>query len=125
MKIRPRWGLTKRQAEIKLDIDGELDTQEVFRLLRRGGYRATAMGIRRSPGGSGWHVNVHVIPTPRHPMEVVALQAILGGDRNREAMQLHRARCFYDVPMWMRNIWNVLYLPDPRRNRHVKINHGE
>jgi hypothetical protein len=83
------------------------------------------MGWRRSPGGRGWHINIQVKPRPEHPMEVVALQLLLGGDPNREAMQLQRARRFWSVPYWMRETWNVLYLPDSRRSRHIKTLRGE
>jgi hypothetical protein len=115
--------MTRKQAAVKVDIDdGDAPTiRTVTRLLRRAGYKPVALCVTRSPGGYGWHVVVHVSPRPKSPYEVIALQLILGGDRNREAMQMHRARSFFKVPGWMRDMWNVLYLSHPQRSRHLEI----
>lgn len=93
---------------------------DILRLLRRAGYEPVAWMQDQSPSGTGWHVIIHVEPCPETAYEVVALEAICGGDRNREAMQMHRARCLARVPKWMRDAWNVLYAPHPHRQRHVK-----
>lgn len=115
--------LARRDAAIKLDWDAprgpNLWTLEAK--LLRAGYLLTDVVRRRSPGGSGWHVIMEVVPTPTSAMEVVALQAILGGDPWREAMQMHRARAYAKVPAWMRRDWNVLYRPDTRRARHLTL----
>lgn len=116
--------LTREQAVVKLDIDADStcpSVRELTRLLCRAGYRPLAIGMAVSPSGTGQHVMIHVTPRPRSPFEVVALEAILGGDRNRCAMQLHRARAFADVPRLMRDAWNVLYAPHPQRQRHVTL----
>jgi hypothetical protein len=113
--------MTRDQSAVKVDIDaGDPPTiRTVTRLLRRAGYKPVAMTTNRSPGGNGWHVVVHVSPRPKSPYEVIALTLILGGDVNREAMQMHRARGFFRVRGWMRDAWNVLYVPHPNRQRHV------
>jgi hypothetical protein len=49
------------------------------------------------------------------------LQAILGGDVNREAMQMHRAKKFAGAPKFMRDAWNVLYAPHPKRQRRLSL----
>lgn len=43
------------------------------------------------------------------PMEVVALQLLLGSDSNREAFNFQRARVLGDVPAFWLNRWNVSY----------------
>lgn len=114
--------LTYKQALLKLDFDKEYPNVERIRmLLQRAGYQPQTASIGPSPGGSGWHVVIDVKPRPTHPMEVVALQAILGSDPYREAMQMHRARAFPFAVTWMRDIWNVLYLPHRCRQRHVQL----
>lgn len=108
---------------MKLDIDNvhAPTLRDVTQLLRRAGYKPVAFGECRSPSGNGWHVWIHVTPQPQSPYEVVALEAILGGDRQRCAIQMHRARVFPKVPSFMRNAWNVLYRADPQRRRHVTL----
>lgn len=115
--------ISRSQAVVKLDIDsynrphlGAIESK-----LLRGGYVWTAMDVLRSPSGRGWHVLIEVEPRPRSVMEVVALQAILGSDPWREAMQMVRAKAFPMVPDFMRNAWNVLYQPDPARRRSIRI----
>jgi acetolactate synthase regulatory subunit len=114
--------LTITQARIKLDIDArkpDLDT--IRRRIDRAGYFILQASVQQSPSGKGWHVEMDVTPRPKHPMEVVALQAICGSDPYREAMQMHRARGFSHAPVWMREMWNVLYQPHPKRQRHMKL----
>lgn len=116
--------MTREQATVKLDIDAEdafLSIRELTRRLRRAGYRPIAIGNGYSPSGKGQHVVIHVSTRPTSPFEVVALQLLLGGDREREAMQLFRARSFLKAPRWMRDYWNVLYLPHPLRQRHLQL----
>lgn len=116
--------MTRDQAVIKVDIDaGDWCPSicEITRLLRRAGYTPVAVGCGRSSSGKGWHFTIHVSPRPTSPFEVVALQLLLGSDRNREAMQMSRARRFSAAPRWMRNHWNVLYLPHPQRVRHLQL----
>lgn len=115
--------MTREQAAVKLDVDAGaiFDSREAARLLRRAGYQWECLSQRRSPSGKGWHIVLYIVPRPRCPCEVVALQLLLGGDRNREAMQLHRARHFDDAPRFMRDAWNVLYQPHVNRYRHLKL----
>lgn len=80
-----------------------------LQLLRRAGLKPVWCSWRRSPGGHGWHVVWRVRPQPRTPMEVVALQAILGSDVRREASNTWRARNWPRMPPFERARWNVLY----------------
>lgn len=115
--------MTREQAAVKVDVDSDtpLTVRDVTRRLRRAGYKPVALFIGRSPSGNGWHMIVHVSPRPSSPFECVALALLLGSDVNREAMQLFRARGFSDVPKFMRDAWNVLYEPHPKRARHLSL----
>lgn len=116
--------LSDWQARLKLDIDRARDRPPLWVLskkLARAGYRIVLMGESRSPSGKGWHITLDVEPKPTTAMEVVALQAVLGGDPWREAMQVARARAFPHCPRFMRDSWNVLYLPDSRRARKLRL----
>lgn len=58
----------------------------------------------------GWHVLIKLQQALRHA-EMVALQACLGSDRRREALNLMRVlgmRCYGVTPFWARR-WNILY----------------
>lgn len=98
-------------ATLKLDVDRKRRPSRVRlrRLLVRAGYKVLSLGIRQSPSGRGWHVRIRVSPHPRTPLEVIALQAILGSDPKREAMNLVRARVFWRTPAFARSWFNVLY----------------
>lgn len=113
--------MTRDQAAVKVDFDNAKSAPmaNVYRLLARAGYKVKDGEALRSPSGKGWHVILHLSPRPRCPYEVIALQAILGGDANREAMQMHRARNFAKSPRFMRDAWNVLYAPHPKRQRRL------
>lgn len=115
--------MTREQAAVKIDFDNMpseyVPLVNIHRLLGRAGYVIKEQDVSRSPSGNGWHVVLHISPRPKCPYEVVALQAILGGDVNREAMQMHRARTFTRVPKFMRDAWNVLYAPHPKRTRRL------
>lgn len=115
--------LARQDATIKVDWDDstEPDLGVMFAKLQRAGYMAVDVTLRPSPSGNGWHVLIDVEPCLTHPMEVVALQAILGSDPWREAMQMNRARAYRKAPAWMRKDWNVLYLSDSRRSRNLKL----
>lgn len=100
---------------LKLDIDEELELPSVAQLcalLRRSGHRPHWLQYARSGSGHGWHLRLAV--TPRCTItETIALQAILGSDRYREANNLMRARQLPKVPgFWRRaGCVNVLYDP--------------
>lgn len=114
--------LSREQSQLKLDFDRhEPSLSRLAQLLARAGYVWTDLKLLRSPSGKGWHVIADLEPRPTTPMEVVALQAICGSDPWREAMQMYRARAFRKCPKWMRDAWNVLYQPDSRRSRRLKL----
>lgn len=116
--------MTRDQAVIKLDIDNVRrppSLRDLRQILRRAGYTPVAVGERRSPSGNGWHMWIHVRPRPKSPYEIVALEAICGGDRQRCAMQMQRAKVFSVSPRVMRDAWNVLYAPHPQRQRRLRL----
>lgn len=97
---------------LKIDVDEGAafpNNRRIDHLLARAGYRRKTVVRRRSPSGKGWHVLLSVTPAPASPLEVVALQAILGSDPLREACNLHRANLLQQVPPFWQDRWNVLY----------------
>lgn len=58
--------------------------------LARAGYIVDTALLERST--NGWHGRVRLDVPPRSPMEVVALQAMLGSDPSRESCNIQRAR---------------------------------
>ena len=105
------------QSVLKIDLDAG-DTFVTRRMLdhrlARAGYRRATCVYRRSPSRTGWHIILTVTPQPQTPIEVVALQAILGSDPLREACNLRRAHTFPHASPFWRNRWNVLYIkPSP------------
>ncbi len=103
----------REHAIIKLDIDKGMDRPELRSVcyrLWRAGYKVIAMSEKVSPGGHGWHITLELRPRPKSPLEVVAIQAILGSDPMREACNLSRANVWDDCPPFMRDRWNVLYV---------------
>lgn len=99
-------------ALVKVDIDQGMRRPRVGDImlrLRRAGYAPVWMMEKRSRSGKGWHLAIKVKPTPPNPEAVVALQAILGSDPNRESCNLQRAGVLARMPRWARRSWNVLY----------------
>lgn len=115
--------LRRSQASVKIDWDKKRrpNIQRIEALITRAGYRVIGSAVRKSPSGNGWHVVLSLRPYPKSPFEVVALQAICGGDPWREAMQMQRAQSFDKVPVWMRDRWNVLYVAHRHRRKHVTL----
>lgn len=115
--------MTSEQALVKVDWDSKRQPPftRMRMLLQRAGYGIVWASLCKSPSGNGWHVVFALRPRPQSPYEVVALQAILGGDPWREAIQIQRAAAFPHVPRWMRDRWNVLYVKDKNRIRHLRL----
>lgn len=115
--------ISAAQAVVKLDIDGRVapDLWTLTKKADRAGVRIVLLSQVRSPSGRGWHMTLRVDPRPRTAMEVVALQAVFGGDLWREAVQVQRARVMRRAPAFMRDAWNVLYQSDPRRARRIRL----
>lgn len=88
---------------------------EMVAKLKRAGFKSWKFSWKRSPSGQGWHCIVVLEPEPETPMEVVALQAILGSDPFREASNVLRARQLPKVPPFWRGRWNVLYRESSKR----------
>lgn len=101
---------------LKIDVDpGQplYDVEHMRRLLDRAGYRMLSRVKERSGSGKGWHVRVFIDPVPSSFMEVVALQAVLGSDRYREACNVQRVRTLAELTpehkeYWSKR-WNVFY----------------
>lgn len=115
--------LTRELALLKLDVDRRRkpSRRTISFRLRRAGYELRFMMLRRSPGGNGWHVWLEVSPRPTSPLEVVALQAILGSDPLREAVTLYRAKQWRHTPTFAKSWFNVLYGPSRARSRRVAV----
>lgn len=83
------------------------------RLLARAGYQLTRRWKERSPSGKGWHVYVEIDRPVSCWLEMVALQAVLGSDRYREACNVQRVRTIGLMSPEMRAFWeprwNVFY----------------
>lgn len=97
---------------LKLDYDRHADVPRLTRvcgLLRRAGYRPVWWHETISPSGRGRHVTIRLSPCPSCPMEVVALQAVLGSDPFREACNTMRVRALPRISRFWRQRWNVLY----------------
>lgn len=105
--------LSERSGLIKLDIDKGMKRPTMAAItlkLARAGYRFNWLSETVSPGGNGFHITMELIPAPRNPEEVVAIQAMLGSDPYREASNLMRAKKYYRVNKFWRERWNVFYL---------------
>lgn len=115
--------LSEQQALVKLDIDSKNapDLRTLVQKCHRASVAINWLSQQRSPSGKGWHLVLSVSPRPRTAMEVVALQAVLGGDVWREATQITRARNWTKAPAFMRSMWNVLYRADRRRARNLNL----
>lgn len=101
---------------LKIDLDpGDpvYALDHVVGLLQRANKRAVWLMQERSRSGKGWHLWLKVRPACADLMEVVALQAILGSDRYREANNVCRVRTLAKLPRSRRAFWrdrlNVLY----------------
>lgn len=103
---------------LRIDLD---PGQEVYTidhlcaLLRRAGRRIRWLSQTRSGSGKGWHIEIAITPGCASPIEVVALQAICGSDRYREACNVLRVRTLERLGPKLRRYWgrrwNVLYDP--------------
>lgn len=97
---------------LKIDVDAGqklLPVATYSALLRRAGKRMAYLRQSRSRSGKGWHIVLHVVPSCRTPMEVVALQAALGSDPFRECCNVLRVNNLGKVPRYWRTRWNVFY----------------
>lgn len=102
--------------ELKIDVDpGDpvYTLDHLVGLLRRAGKRLVWLRQERSRSGKGWHLTLKITPPCHSPMEVIALQAVCGSDRYREANNVLRARHVQDgtVSRYWRTRFNVFYDP--------------
>jgi hypothetical protein len=80
----------------------------IFTVLRIVGVRPDRQrGILLERTRRGWHVIIKLREKLK-PAETVALQACMGSDGRREALNLMRARCHRVTPYWGRR-WNILF----------------
>lgn len=110
---------------LKIDVDPGhevFSVEHMNNLLARAGYKMKMRMKARSISGKGWHVWVFLDRAPETDMEIVALQAILGSDRYREACNVQRARTITSLSPEMREYWgtrwNVFYAgKEPKRGQ--------
>ena len=110
MSLR-RWAEVQELAEpdkTLCDYDGPLPDdieQRVWSLAAM--LQARPLWIRHDRTRRGWHT---VVRWSRkfEPAQLVAMQAILGSDRNREALNLSRVLSGIDTP-GQELCWNILY----------------
>lgn len=73
----------------------------------------------------GWHiVATATAPAGTPAMQLVAAQAILGSDPNREAFNVMRAASLGSVPPFWRSRWNVLYERHSRPSSRGSVRRG-
>lgn len=66
----------------------------------------TAIRFNRSK--RGWHTAI-LLALPVSPVDRVALEAILGDDPMRAAMNYARAKNAYRMPKYWKQRWNIFY----------------
>jgi hypothetical protein len=115
------WNDALAEVRVDWDLPEAPDLDRMTALLERMDRKIGSVTVSKSPSGAGWHMRLRIVPRPESPMEVVALQAILGSDPWRECMQFLRARMFESCPDHMQEHWNVLYRPDKARTRHLRL----
>jgi len=115
--------LSRELSVVKLDIDRKRfpSVKRLYQLLDRAGYMLLSLDSRKSPSGNGWHLWLTLDPAPRTPMEVIAIQAVLGSDPFRESMNLLRARKMWRTPGFAKDWFNVLYAPCKQRSRRLQL----
>lgn len=97
-----------------LDIDGPIPKGLIARVTMCCRlWHWTLEAIRVDRTRRGWHVIVSIAQRIR-PALIVAAQAILGSDLNREMFNLMRVQCLPEIPKFWRSRWNVLYTTHQR-----------
>jgi hypothetical protein len=101
-----------------LDVDGRLPAGLVDRITWACElWRWPLVAIRYEKTRHGWHVVIGVRKRLAAPL-IVAAQAVLGSDRNREMFNLMRVQSLAYVPLYWRKRWNVLYSRHWRTPQH-------
>lgn len=103
---------TRGVTSIKMDFDGPFPRDFLSRLTlccRAWEWKLVACRVDRTR--RGWHVTALVRGVKQCivPLAVVAAQAILGSDRNREMFNLMRVLHWDELSPYWRERWNVLY----------------
>lgn len=114
-----------RLTELRLDYDAAVENwwQRFAFFARMWKLDVESVCFARSKRG-GWHVIVRV-QNRIVPTRVIAMQACLGSDPVREAINLVRVGALPVVSSFWRSRWNVLYetywvTPTSRRRRKRK-----
>jgi hypothetical protein len=96
-------------TDLRLDFDGEIPEEFYYRLRFLGVRMGWTYGdVRYDRTARGWHVVISVAQDVPFPV-VVAAQAILGSDWQRESFNLARAMCIDVVPDFWKVRSNTLY----------------
>jgi hypothetical protein len=102
-------------TRLMLDYDGAMPDHLIDRIIRLVSVMEwRVISVRCDRTMHGWHVIIEMRERIAFAF-VVAAQAILGSDANREAFNLQRARRWRHVPPEWRQRANVLYLRHIRR----------
>lgn len=106
-----RWAVVKETARADTtlcDYDGPMPRDICERVWRLAGIlEARPRWIRQDRSKRGWHL---IVRWNRQftPAELTAMQAILGSDPAREALNLRRTLAGVDTPE-QKKFWNILY----------------
>lgn len=100
-----------------LDVDGRLPRDLLGRIILACKiWRWPLVAVKYERTRRGWHVVVGVRRRVSAPL-IVAAQAVLGSDRNREMFNVMRVQALPYVPGYWRTRWNVLYVYHSRPSR--------
>lgn len=100
-----------------LDVDGRLPPNLCDRITMACRlWQWPLVAVRLDRTQRGWHVVIG-IERQLAPALVVAAQAVLGSDTNREMFNLMRVVNLPNVSRFWRNRWNVLYERHSRPRR--------
>lgn len=82
----------------------------VLSLARSNGFNPGRIVLKRHRTRRGWHVEL-LARIQLRPVEMVALQSLLGSDYRREAFNLFRSLALPSAPGFWRQLgnWNVLH----------------
>jgi hypothetical protein len=106
-------------TEVMLDYDATPPRDLLARLARVAWYlgrpRPGVVQVARTR--RGWHVRAWYRGPAWPPVVIVAVQAILGSDPERELFNLVRALALDGAPAFWRTRWNVLYRAKSKEGR--------
>jgi hypothetical protein len=125
IRIGQVWNMPvlRGQSYILLDLDNttRVSRYGIRRRLAVCGLSIVSLHIRRSPSGTGYHVQI-IVRGILSRFQRIAIQAICESDPTREANNFRRA--FLARREWQED-WNILYKGRKRRGRKRKNGRGD